>query len=247
MPILKEMKKPKKITIKFFLNKNLQPQKLSKEGSRKSLSAYPLYIQVIYNRANTQFKSFYGEYYSDLTKVDEENMSGPGLLKFEEENVRKIMEYEIEKQGEKFDLKTITRKYESYGQSIEGLLNAYLKSKLQRILVKTKPYEYAQVFNFTDPKVDSLLIYKAAKSLYEGLEKAIPKEFVEEMRVYEDFSKAYFHSKFSYPFPVVIDWLDGRMRSELEEKLVGLYKNDKKKVTKSLEIMENIILTKIEA
>src|SRR5690606_7251944 len=187
------MKKPKKITIKFFLNKNLQPQKLSKEGGRKALSIYPLYIQVIYNRTNTQFKSFYGEYYSDLTKVDEENMSGPGLLKFEEEIVRKIMEYEIEKKGEKFDLKTITRKYESYGQSIEGLLNGYLKSKLQRILVKTKPYEYAQVFNFADSKVDSLLIYKAAKSLYEGLEKAIPKEFVEEMRVYEDFSKAYFH------------------------------------------------------
>lgn len=225
----------------------MQPQKLSKEGSRKSVLTYPLYIQVIYNRANTQFKSFYGDYYSDLTKVDEENMSGPGVLKFEEQIVQKIIEYEAEKLGEKFDLKTITKKYESYCQSIEGLLNSYLKGKLQRILFKTKPYEYAQIFNYSDPKVESLLIYKAAKSLYDGFEKSIPKDFIEEMKVYEDFTKAYFHTKFSYKFPVVIDWLDGSLRNNLEDKLKTLYKNDKKKVTKRLEILENIILTKVEA
>jgi hypothetical protein len=247
LPNLHEMTKPKKITVKFFLNKNLQPQKLKKEGDRRSVSTYPLYIQVIYNRANTQFKSFYGDYYSDLSKVDDENMSGPGLLKFEEHIIRKIVEYETEKQGEKFDLKTITKKYESYCQSIEGLLNEYLKGKLKRILFKTKPYEYAQIFNYSDSKVESLLIYKAAKSLYDNFEKSIPKDFIEEMRIYEDFTKAYFHTKFSYNFPVVIDWLDGSLRIDIEGKFKTVYKNDKKKVTKSLEILDNIILTKIGA
>lgn len=59
------MQKEKKITIKFYLNKLLEPV-MDNEGGKN----YPLYIQVTYNRRNMQFKSKYGMYYATLDEVE---------------------------------------------------------------------------------------------------------------------------------------------------------------------------------
>lgn len=212
------MEKLKKITIKFFLNKNLQSVELdNNEG--KSLLGYPLYIQVTYNRNNSQFKSHYGGYYSDLAKIDEENLSGAGLLDFEENIVRKVMEHEIKKRGDKFDLKGINKKYDIFSTSIEVLLNSNLKQRLYRILLKLKPAEYSAIFNFNDPKVDVLLLYKAASKLYESLEKNIPEDFKREIKSYELFSLMNLKSKFAYSFSTIIDWLEGNAKVEFEKKI----------------------------
>lgn len=219
------MEKLKKITIKFFLNKNLHPVQLDYNGETPLLG-YPLYIQVTYNRNNSQFKSHYGGYYSDLAKIDEENFSGAGLLAFEENIVRKVIEHEIKKRGDKFDLKGINKKYDLFSTSIEVLLNSNLKQRLFRILLKQKPAEYSAIFNFNDPKIDVLLLYKAASKLYESLEKNIPEDFKKEIKSYELFSLVNLKSKFTYSFSTIIDWLEGNAKVEFEKKLKNNVKTD---------------------
>lgn len=234
------MEKQKKITIKFFLNKNLQPIQLEDEKG-KPLLCYPLYIQVTYNRNNTQFKSHYGGHYSDMAKIDEENLQGAGLLAFEENIVRKTMEHEIKKRCVKFDLKGINKKYDLYCTPIEALLNRNLKHKLYKLLLKQKPAEYSAIFKFDDPKVDVLLLYKAVTKLYEFFEKNIPANFKEEIKCYELFTSVNSKSRFSYTFLTIIDWKEGNAKEELEKILKNSSKSANTKLSMYLDIIDKHI------
>ena len=78
--------KPKKITIKFFVNKAVQP---TIEGETKR---YPLYALITYDRKNTMMRCHYGNYYKDLNEI--ERVHYPGLLAMEERIIRKTIDYE---------------------------------------------------------------------------------------------------------------------------------------------------------
>ena len=62
---MKVVKKEKKITVKFFLNRKVEPA-----TGDKGEKYYPLYLMITYNRKNMQFRSKYGMFYSDLNEVE---------------------------------------------------------------------------------------------------------------------------------------------------------------------------------
>ena len=139
------MKKPKKITVKFFLNENLQP--IQVDGER----FYPLYTQVTYDRKNTQIKCAYGWYYRDLKHVREIE---PHLLPFEEKVLKKSVTHELSLQGDSFRLKGLGKKYENYGLSIHSLFNNYLKIRFKTILKEAKPQKFLEVINLDKNQLD---------------------------------------------------------------------------------------------
>jgi len=110
------LKKGKKITVKFFLNRLLEAA-----TNDKGQESYPLYIQVTYNRKNMQLKSKYSEYYYDLSEVK------PGLMEFEEKVLRKIVTHEAGETKGEYDLKGLKRKYEVYSMSVHQAVEEYLK------------------------------------------------------------------------------------------------------------------------
>jgi hypothetical protein len=194
------MKKPKKITVKFFLNERVKPVK-----ENKALT-YPLYMLIIYNRNNTSIKSHYGGFYKSLQEAEKSHY--PGFLAFEERIIKKTAEYELSKRGEKFDLKGLHEKYDKYCIGIDVLFSSYMKTQLWTMLVRCEPQEYVFAMNFTEPKVEFGILYQMALKLYKDFDKLVSKEFKEEIEVYTNFMKLYQGSFFQYTFPTVIEWLD---------------------------------------
>lgn len=126
-----ESGKPKKVTIKFFVNQAVQPMV---EGKTKR---YPLYALLTYDRKNTMMRCFYGKYYKDLEEI--EKVHYPGLLAMEERIIRKTISYEMAERPGDFDLKGIYRKYELYSVGVHVLLENYLKGQLGNILLRLEP------------------------------------------------------------------------------------------------------------
>lgn len=231
------MKKPKKITVKFFLNKTVHP---IVEGKEKR---YPLYMLITYNRKNTMMKSHYGGYYKDLKEVEKQHY--PGFLDFEERNVQKTIRYEIAKQGESFDLKGIHKKYEGYCIGIDVLFGRYLKNALWPLLMRTDQYELVKALNFTDPGVQFDSLFYISQKVF-NLDKLLSKEFTEEIEVYTTYMKLYQASFFQYTFPTVIEWLDQSAIEDYRSKLELVYKKDKRMIDKSISVVNKIIYSSVE-
>lgn len=231
------MKKPKKITVKFFLNKAVQPVV---EGKDKR---YPLYMLITYNRKNTMMKSHYGGYYKNLEEAETQHY--PGFLDFEERNVQKAIRYEISRQGDRFDLKGIYKKYEAYCMGIHVLFAKYLKEGLWTALMRTDRFEYVKALNFEDPSVPFEVLYDISRKIF-TLDKILAKEFIEAAEVYNTFNKLYQASFFQYTFPTIIEWLDQSAQEDYRNKLQALYKRDPEMIEKSISIINKVVYSNLE-
>ena len=233
------MKKPKKITVKFFLNRNLQP--IETEGSER----HPLYTQITYDRKNTQIKCAYGWFYTNMDQVEEED---PHLLMFEENILKRSVQFELDKLGDNFRLKGLGRKYEKYCVSIHALFNTYLKARFKELLKNAQPEKFLEVLNIEKPNLDFFVIYDASQRLFDNMKDIIDPEFYEEMSIYQVYFDVYREalSDKKYEFPVVIDWLDGGHPKELETKLMLAYEGQSAKVEASIALINKIITTKLE-
>jgi hypothetical protein len=221
---MKAVQKEKKITIKFFLNRLLEPVTGEKGGEY-----FPLYIQVTYNRKNMQFKSKYGLYYQQLEEV------APALLSFEEQTLRKIIQYEAAQTVNDYELKGLKHKYEIYSTSITEALENYLKPRLRIAILKTND-ELINVLNFNQPQATVARLYKAAQLLFTGWEKFLTVKLKEELPAYEQYSKRFVEPYPSYNFPTLIDWVNGSYAKELETALKAHYKN-KPEIIKSVKAL----------
>ena len=233
------MKKPKKITIKFFLNKYLRPIPVSGE------LCYPLYAQITYNRKNTQIKSCYGEYYASYEKMKTENSE---LLAFEDKIIRNAVTYEINKNSEDFNLLGLGDKYEIFATGIHQILNIYLKMKLKEHLQRdSEPKEFLAVLNFDKQYVDFELLYEAGKRLFNVFESTIEEGFLKEIEVYRAYCKLYqkILKNKELNFPVVIEWLDGTHLHEITQKFINLYQNDTQKVEFAMQLIDRVVNTKL--
>ncbi|GAB4398817.1 MAG: hypothetical protein OHK0053_18090 [Microscillaceae bacterium] len=232
------MKKPKKITVKFFLNRNLKH--LDIDG----LEHFPLYAQITYDRKNTQIKCQYGWFYKDLHQVQEQS---PHLLPLEEGIFRRVVEYELKQQGEEFKLKGLGRKYEYYSLSIHQLINSYLKLRLKNFIHRAQPQKFLEVLNLEKPNLDFFTIYEASEKLFDNLTGILDKPFLEEMEIYRVYTKFYEKelAPNAFNFPVVIDWLDGSHRHHLEQKLNKHFAQQPGETEKCLKFIHGIISTKI--
>src|SRR5262245_37524507 len=106
--------KPKKVTLKFFVNQAVQPMV---DGKTKR---YHLYVLLTYDEKNTMMRCHYGKYYTDLNEID--SVHYPGLLAMEDRIINKTIAYELSERQEDFDLKGIYKKYEQYSVGINLLL-----------------------------------------------------------------------------------------------------------------------------
>ena len=226
---MEPIKKPKKITIKFFLNRLLEP--VSHEQKQ---AYYPLYIQVSYNRKNMQLKSMYGEYYNDLKEVQR------GLMDFEERVIRKIITHEAGQTLNDYELKGLKRKFEVYSMSILYALERYLKPKLRTAIMKTND-ELTTVLAFDTVHATVARLYKAAHLLFKDFDGYLPSKLSDELTALWNYQKLYPEPNFDYSFPTIIDWVDGSYRIELEKKLKSIYKNKPEMVKKVLVLIEQTV------
>lgn len=224
--------KPKKVTLKFFVNQAVQPMV---EGKTKR---YPLYVLITYDRKNTMMRCHYGKYYKDLDEID--TVHYPGLLEMEERIIRKTINYEMAERQDDFDLKGIYKKYELYSVGIHILLESYLKDQLWNILLRLEPFEYAKALNFNDPEVGFDTLYKICKKVYKDFSALLPKNFEREVEVYQLFSKLYQGMFFQYTFPTVVEWLDHSAVEDYTKRLKS-HHSTQSEVNKSIEFIERVI------
>ena len=227
------MSKPKKITVKFFLNKTVKP---IKEGN---VSTYPLYILLTYNRKSTMLRSHYGGYYKDLKQINKVHY--PGLLELEERIVKKTVAFEAEQKKDLFDLKGTHEKYDKYAMGIDTLLDSYMKGQLWNMVIRLEPQEYAFALNFNEPKVSYRTLYAIASRLFTNFEKLQSKEFKEEIEVYNTYLKLYQGAFFQYAFPTIIEWMDKSAVEDYKAKLTKIYKKDEIKIKRSLGIINKVV------
>jgi hypothetical protein len=228
------IKKGKKITVKFFLNRLLEA--VTNEKGRES---YPLYIQVTYNRKNMQLKSKYAEYYYDLKEVK------PGLMEFEERILRKIITYEAARTKGEYDLKGLKRKYEVYSESVYQAIEEYLKPKLRLTILKTND-ELTSVLNFLAPQATVARLYEAARRLFPDFIPHLGVRLQGELTTYEQFRQLYKEPFFTYTFPTVIDWVDGSYQEELNKKLNTVYKNQPETAKQVLGLIGHAVTEKLQ-
>ena len=230
--------KPKKITVKFFVNKAVQPMI---DGKAKR---YPLYVLVTYDRKNTMMRCHYGNYYKGLDEIDK--VQYPGLLTMEEKIIRKTIDYEIVQRGNEFDLKGMYKKYELCCVGIHILLGRYLKDQLWNILLRLEPFENAKALNFNDPDIEFDTLYKISKKIYKDFTALLPKHFENEIEIYGIFTKLYQGSFFKYAFPTVIEWLDNSALVDYRKKLNEYHSQNQSFIIKSIEFIDGIVRSKLE-
>lgn len=234
----KRSTKPKKVTVKFFLNQAVQPMI---EGKAKR---YPLYALITYDRKNTMMRCHYGQYYKDLKEIEKTHY--PGLLAMEERIIRKTIGYEMAQREGEFDLKGIYRKYDTYCLGIHALLSEHLKTQLWHILLRLEPFEFTKALNFTDPEIEFDTLYKMSRKLYKDFASLVPKDFDFEIEIYQLFIKLYRGSLFQYTFPTVIEWLDDSAKNDYREKLNEHFSDKPSMLNKSVEFVDRIVRRKLE-
>lgn len=230
--------KPKKVTVKFFINKAVLPVM---EGKTKR---YPLYMLITYDRKNTMMRCHYGQYYKDLNEVD--RVHYPGLMTMEERVIRKTISYELAQRGNEFDLKGTNKKYDQYAIGIHVLLERHLKNQLWSVLSRLEPFEYVKALNFTDPDVEFSTLSKIARKVYKDLPELQPKNFEQEIDIYQAFIKLYKGSFFQYSFPVVMEWLDHSVVDDYRNKLTALYPDSPSTIKRSIEFIDGIVHSVLE-
>jgi hypothetical protein len=226
---MKTVRKPKKITVKFFLNRLLEPV-----VQEQKQAYYPLYIQITYNRKNMQFKSMYGEYYKDESELPQR------LMDFEERVIHQIINYETAQTENDYELKGLKRKFEVYSTSIGHVLERYLKPKLRAAIMKTND-ELTTVLAFDTVHATVARLFKAAHLLFKDFDSYLTVKLSDELNALWNYQKLYPTPKFDYSFPTVIDWVDDGYRIELDKKLKAVYKNKPEVIKKVIALVEQAV------
>ena len=192
------MKAIGKITVRYFLNQNVKPSRNPILGDS---DLFPLYIQVTYNRKNTQFRSLYKNNYVNLDnafKIDGEK------LDYEERLIRKMIEGEIKTEKEHFQLKGLKDRYVHYSIEISYCVDKYIRNTIFDSADKTGS-KYSSILDpFTHPDVATEIYYEASEKLIENFKSYLPKDFKKELTIGEEFISWCKEKKES---PRLIEWL----------------------------------------
>jgi len=245
MKAVKKISAPRKITVRFFLQKKVQPE-ASMLGNGKERSAYPLYLYITYNRRNMQFKSNYGMFYTDMKDVED---TDKGLMAFEEKLITKVIRYEISllRGKDEYDMKGLKDKYEVYATSIHSVLETYLKPKLRSAILKTNnELQHALNLN-TDYYHNTVLrLYKAAGLVFDNFFKVLDKNLRDEIETYQKLNELLPRIT-KYDFPTVIDWLDGSYKKELGLFLTKVFKHKPQFISSIHKLIDSAVEAKIKA
>ena len=229
--------KHKKISVRFFLNKAVpyipESNSITKDTTHPE-EFYPVYLQVTYNRKNTQFKSCVEEYVTNLDLLSEESKS---KLKFQESYLKKIILYEDKDESENYSLKSLKERYDYYTQFISMTLWEKANAELNQIL-RNFNENHEGVFNYGDPETkmnrqfefqfDLPKVKVGWDSKIGAADSFLSDEFKKNIE-YQRINRALFyvtaffpinHSQnFPYSSPRLIDWLNGNIKDQLKEAL----------------------------
>jgi hypothetical protein len=222
-----------KITVKHYLNTKL------KGHEENGVTHYPLYVQITYNRKNTNFASEYNQRLSqniDLEELKTSIVAG-NILKEEARVITDIIHFESTLRGDTFDLKDLKNKYEFYKKPLHSLLNNYLVPKVGKFMsMQTECKPFDSIYNFSyksdlffAPSVNfEDYLFSIKKTIPDFMsilnkEVSMGHEFIfssnkaslhQEIKVYETFCRFCKPelSFSSYPTPRLIDWLNGKFK-----------------------------------
>jgi hypothetical protein len=174
------MKSTGKISVTYFLNKNVRPE--PSHPMFPLSERFPLYIQVTYNRRNTQFRSFYHGFYSSIEDAyfGKENREH---REYEESLIKKVVEYEAKHFGKEFKLKGLKDRYNNYSANIFSPIDKYFRDLIYNAVIKTDS-EFKEILDPWKMQQISFHVYfNAASKLINDLDKKLPNDFKEEMKL----------------------------------------------------------------
>ncbi|MCX6257856.1 MAG: hypothetical protein NTW49_08185 [Bacteroidia bacterium] len=236
----------KKITVKYYLNKNRRETfEFTEQSNNKIIReglVYSTYVQVIYNQNNTKFKSMINDQIPiEHETIDQLNTTYIHLKRTDENYIRKIMNYEISKYGEDYDLKGFNDKYRLYITSIHDLLGRFLIKELRRYVMVHCPLIFSAL-NFKIYDRGAFVIFTILNKMYPTFDQhmneelklqiAISKEYYELTKTFlnktwlsekqletGDLFKTigYYEGFKDWNFPVLVDWVNGTHMQEVRQ------------------------------
>lgn len=220
--------KPKKITVRFFLQTAVSPYECSEiTADGTEIPYHPLYAYVTFNRKNMQFRSYYAMYYKSMSEVE---LEAPGLMAFEERLIKQAILYESSflSDQNKYSLKGFNNRYDIYATSLFVAIEMYLKPKMRLAILATNNV-LCKAFDLSKRREDVgrnlvLLLFELANKVFKGFSDGLKKDFHSEMKAYEILNTL-IPTTYSNNFPTVIDWIDGRYKKELNLLLKKTFKN----------------------
>ncbi|MBI9068488.1 MAG: hypothetical protein JEZ09_14430 [Salinivirgaceae bacterium] len=211
------MKKPRKITVKPFLNDKLEGIEtcIQENDTERETFLFPLYYMVIYNRNNTKFKSRLGFYYETIEEASLE------MISFESKTIEKILRYQISKSEDEVNLKGLGNHFNILSEDLFYCTEKYLKAKLKFFALKADG-RLSFIINFDDFRNSFTKYYEVITQLFTGIEKYFDKQFELEVKSYEQY-KMLREKEHIKPFsaPVIIDWLNGSYKPFIQRKITS--------------------------
>ena len=129
----------KKLTIVFFLNKDVKSRKAKVEN----ILLYPLYVRVSYNRRNTKFaigNSWYAESVEEDLNDNEVLITIKGIIE-------KIVAYEAKNIGDRYEIKGLGKRLGTYFSNLLNAMYLSLNNTLNKEVGKTMAYIQFQEWN----------------------------------------------------------------------------------------------------
>lgn len=170
------MGKEKKIGFNYYLNTKLNSQIL--DGKEH----YPVYVRITYNRKNTMF--FFPLLYkaSYVTEAEFESFFilrndpkiNEQIAQFEDE-ISKIMRFEIKVLGEEYSFKNLSNKRVSYHNSLTGAIEKHASQQLIK-----ESYEYSnneEILSLNSDYLSLAELYTLIKTMFPDVQKILSEEF----------------------------------------------------------------------
>ena len=210
------MAKKRTLTIAPFLNENLKPVKETTGFWGEKVPYFSLYYRVTYNRQGTMIKSRLEESYKHLSDVPKRILDEEGRL------IRNIVEYETNDLIEDFDLKKLTKKYETYSKEVHICLDEYIRNRIKKILsgINSPLTKVIKIGSYSEDNPIESLVAVCRMIINDFDELAGGTEFKNDLKAYDTFTRVFNLKRMKYT-PTVTDWLSNKTQAEMKEKLKG--------------------------
>ena len=207
-------------TINHFVNKNIKP---ILDPENPEIKLFPVYVQVIIRRKNYQFKGMIKNYYTD---IDSMLLDDKMIMENETALLQSILNFEIQKKGEKFDINGFGERYEKYRRPVISEAERLAIGKIEAFVAKKKSkFKIIIDFEYVPGKFKVLL--EAVTILMPLIKKDNEFSDLEMIEFFMDEYSRIFPRKEEYGlvFPLVFNWIEGDHLNVLEN--IIKYKNVK--------------------
>jgi len=203
-----------KITVKHYLNKRFKPTII------KNVECFPVYIQVIHNRINVQFKSF------RIGKISENDFNYflnelHNEMSSEKNIITAIIEYKKD-----INLNEIPKIFDFYGKPLLNLLISeigfYISDKLsQKWIYK----DLISILNYTDVNINNIfkIVEKYSKIQLEKFLNEKDVKLLNAIDIIENFMTFCSDNNDYFEKNCIIFWLNGQLFFEFDKYCVSKF------------------------